>query len=438
MGKTCRRTPGPKTTPSPSLGQFGACCGQINAVVPRFERLISGAWFTRKVSVLIPAHAGRSGEEISTRLKLQQASYELSNVSIDALGDQRFVEDIRRLEICCLSRGRGLACGNVVAVFPPGELVASVDAATFERLGLEEPAAGARSLRRQLQPIGHRHVCTDLSLSKTRRQRGQASRWQELAPSHEICAFVAYCGREEASGYGFEPLCGPSSGVCRIDVPTTLRCLWLRPARSNLTVDERGGDIPRGARAASRPPLEALAAGPAAWGEAALGETAYGDACEDLLDWLGALHLNLKGTAGFDSIPEAVGSAALPCDAKSQPQVLEENGEEVWCWTLGDSLMGPSQLRHSLGGCLEALAAGCPWFLLSVWGAEDSPISHRGTAHGFDINGAHHMHLLVTHAASALGGHAGSGHADANVSRALLLESTNALSTAAVTASADR
>jgi len=422
MGKTRRRASCPNETQSPSLGQLGASCGSVNGIVPRFERLISGAWFTRKVSVLIPAHGGRGGEEINARLKLQQASYELSGVPIDALGDQRFVEDIRRLEICCLSRGRGLASGNVISVLPPGELVASVDVATFERLGLDEPAAGARSLQRALQPLGHRHVRTALSLSKTRRQRGQASRWQELAPSHEICDFFAYCGREQASEYGFEPLRCPSTEVRRIEVPTTMRGLWLRPNRS----DDQGHALPSGAAAVARPPWEALAAGPAAWGEAALGEAAYGEACEELLHWLGALHLNLSSAAVFDVTPQTTGSAAVPCAA--EPQIPQE----AWCWTMGDSLMGPSQLRHSLGGCLEALAAGCPWFLLSAWGAEDSPVSHRGSAHGFDISGAHHMHLLVVRGDTASAGQVTSGHPQADCSRALLLESTNALSTAAV------
>ena len=59
---------------------------------------------------------------------------------------------------------------------------------------------------------------------------------------------------------------------------------------------------------------------------------------------------------------------------------------------MGDSLMGPSQVKHALKVCQEAEA----WFLLSFWGAEDAPLSHYGGAHGFDINGAHHVHLLST------------------------------------------
>ena len=35
------------------------------------------------------------------------------------------------------------------------------------------------------------------------------------------------------------------------------------------------------------------------------------------------------------------------------------------------------------------------WFILSIWGAEDAPISHHGGAHGFDVTGAHHAHLLT-------------------------------------------
>ena len=34
------------------------------------------------------------------------------------------------------------------------------------------------------------------------------------------------------------------------------------------------------------------------------------------------------------------------------------------------------------------------WFILSIWGAEDAPMSHHGGAHSFDITGAHHAHLI--------------------------------------------
>ena len=52
-------------------------------------------------------------------------------------------------------------------------------------------------------------------------------------------------------------------------------------------------------------------------------------------------------------------------------------------------------------GCMRAayiyrqcMAPHQAWFILSIWGAEDAPISHHGGAHSFDITGAHHAHLI--------------------------------------------
>lgn len=55
--------------------------------------------------------------------------------------------------------------------------------------------------------------------------------------------------------------------------------------------------------------------------------------------------------------------------------------------------MGPSQILHALKICQDALRSQA-WFILSIWGAEDAPMSHHGGAHSFDITGAHHAHLI--------------------------------------------
>eukprot|EP00434_Breviolum_minutum_P013790 symbB.v1.2.012166.t1/scaffold832.1/size159137/11 len=68
---------------------------------------------------------------------------------------------------------------------------------------------------------------------------------------------------------------------------------------------------------------------------------------------------------------------------------------QVLMWTMGESLLGPSQILHALKICQEAVQLHAAWFILSIWGAEDAPISHHGGAHGFDVNGAHHAHLLT-------------------------------------------
>ena len=60
------------------------------------------------------------------------------------------------------------------------------------------------------------------------------------------------------------------------------------------------------------------------------------------------------------------------------------------------------------------------WFLLSIWGAEDAPISHHGGAHGFDISGAHHAHLLCVRGKSE----------EREDPQGLLIEGVNALDSA--------
>ena len=61
------------------------------------------------------------------------------------------------------------------------------------------------------------------------------------------------------------------------------------------------------------------------------------------------------------------------------------------------------------------------WFLLSIWGAEDAPISHHGGAHGFDTTGAHHAHLLCVRGRSE----------EPEDPRGLLIEGVNALDSSA-------
>lgn len=45
---------------------------------------------------------------------------------------------------------------------------------------------------------------------------------------------------------------------------------------------------------------------------------------------------------------------------------------------------------------MDALhSRGHGWFLLCFWSCVDAPVSHHGGAHGFDLSGVHHIHLLV-------------------------------------------
>lgn len=395
-----KQPPGPASAargaPTGPLGRLAVCTGGLPAICERFERTAAKAWFTRKVSVLLPVQGFEGDDErrVSKRFQLQQVSYELAGVPVAALGDQAFADAVREREICCLSRGRCLGAGNVLAVLPPGELVASVDGPTFQRLGLEEPAAGASGLRRPLLPGGHRHLRVGLGISKTRRRRAAAaseepvSRWRSLAPPQELCALKAYCGREGADAYSFTPLLGPGTTVRRTQVPVALRRIRLGPC---------GGET------AARPPFESIVCGPTCWSE-----VGFGAVCEELLDWLGGLHLGLTAAFEEPARAEARGPSAAPA-----PWAAEE---EAWLWSMGESLLGPPQVRHTLRSCLEALDAGCCWFLISLWGTEDAPVSHHGGAHGFDLSGVHHVHLLAVRSVAHGGG-----------CQCLLLEAANTL-----------
>lgn len=218
----------------------------------------------------------------SHRLRSQKWMYELSGVSLPALGDQAFANAIQHRGICCLSQNRGLDTDTVLAVLPPAELVLAVDGLTFERLGIEEPAQGAGNLRKKLLPGGRRHLRIELGISKTRMKRASPaqaiSRWRSLAPPEECCTLLAYCDRDGAEAYDFAPLLGPGVIVKRIEVPIATRSIRLGDAAS-----------PRSGAAAIRPPLEALVNGLAG------GQASYGEACEDLLDWIGLLHLDIGG-----------------------------------------------------------------------------------------------------------------------------------------------
>jgi len=387
------------------LGQLAATRGTAAAICPRFEKLARNAWFTRKISVLMsascpPADSPAELARFTERLQLQRASYELTDVPLAALGDQAFADAVRSRGIVCLSLGRGLDNDNVVAVMPPGELVASVDGPTFEQLGLEEPAQGANRLLKKLLPAGRRHVRVDLGISKTRMRRAPSpkeaiSRWRSLAPPHELCTMAAYCEHDGEDSYDFEPLRACGATARRIEVPFVRKRIRLEPNR-----DAWSGVVPSAFGVAhttttARPPFEELICQPDLWEEASYGET-----CEELLDWLGALHLGI----------------VVPFDGGGVP-ASKTSPEEAYLWTIGESLIGPAQVLRTLSACMETLSAPRSWVLLSVWGTEDAPVSHHGCAHGFDLSGAHHIHLLAVR-----------GQQAESEPQCLLLEATNALS----------
>lgn len=380
------------------LGRLEVTRGGLTAVRGRFERLAAGAWFTRKVSVLFPV-AGipeEACEAFTNSLQLQQRCYELGSVPLAALGDQAFAEAVRSFELCCLSRAsRGLDSGNCIAVVP-NELIAALEASAFQRLGLEEPATGARQLRKQLQPFGRKHVRIALGISKTRAKQasptGAVSRWRSLVPEAELCSLTAYCGREAAEGPDFAALLGQGVESRCVDLPVYIRRFSLDGA-----LGQRG----------IRPPLEDLVWRPNLWNDSSFVDssmeveqpmsepenrgnarisTAYGEACEDLLEWLGALHLGVDPSRLALLLPGGLGDVNGP----------NRLAEDVHLWSLGEGLMGPSQVLHAVRKCIAGLeSSSMPWFLLSMWGDEDAPISHHGGAHGFDLTGAHHAHLLA-------------------------------------------
>ena len=210
----------------------------------------------------------------------------------------------------------------------------------------------------------------------------------------------------------------------------------------------------------------------------------YGQACEDLLDWLGGLHLGLgvsEGDLWQARVPwrnwigeelSGVYCRVLALSRSSNLGWVTRPGEQarwpgsyehthwllqVLLWTMGESLLGPSQIRHTLQVCQAAFAKHAAaregnggylyfcfcflgvlssllgllwhqskdWFLLSMWGSEDAPISHHGGAHGFDYNGAHHAHLLCVRGRGASSGEEREGP------QGLLIEGVNALDSAA-------
>lgn len=123
-----------------------------------------------------------------------------------------------------------------------------------------------------------------------------------------------------------------------------------------------------------------------------------GEVYEDFLDWIGAVHLGLDA-----EVPKTCADADVE--------------EEVLLTSMGETLLGPLQIQHALTACLEVMRSkGSRWFLLSFWGCEDAPVSYHGGAHGFDLNGSHHVHLLVVSSAE-----------NSSDARGLLVEATNSL-----------
>eukprot|EP00913_Durusdinium_trenchii_P001441 g1334.t1 len=159
---------------------------------------------------------------------------------------------VEKLGIAGLSRSqRGLDSGNVLALLPVGggRLVSALQLPSFQRLGLEEPMPGTSQLEQKYLPSGQRHVHVDLPISKTRAKR--AAKQGEVATSLSL---------------GDQPASRPSAS-----------CL--------------------------RPPIEQLICEPSSWPHAngrgggkheGLSD-AFGSACEDFLDWLGALQLQSLG-----------------------------------------------------------------------------------------------------------------------------------------------
>ncbi|CAJ1409532.1 unnamed protein product [Effrenium voratum] len=362
-------------TAAPPLGRLSATSGP--KAEQRFSSLAQKAWLTRKISVLLPT-AGLDQELLVAKLQQQRHHYVLEDVPLESLGEPSFVAALEERQIACLSRGaRGLDSGDVLALWPsPPRLGAALSTCSFQRLGLEEPLPGAGKLEQKFLPCGQRHVFVDLPVSKTRAKRAAKlaqvprSRWQELVePLQETASFMAYCGKEADAPYDFAPLKSATSSIQCMEVPIQCRGISL------------GAD-------ARRPGFQQLVE-PWRWSDAKGGlGNAFGRACEDFLDWVGALHLGLPYEEAGD-LWEATEDTAI--------------SEEVMLWTMGESLMGPRQIAHALQVCQSTLgpdAAG--WFLLSVWGAEDGPISHHGGAHSFDLTGACHAHLLQVSGKSLL------------------------------------
>lgn len=324
----------------------------------RFEALAAKAWFTRKLSVLCPM-AGMEPEAFTSSLQLQRWCYELNEVPLTSLCDAAFAEAVSRREICCLSRAtRGLDAGNSIAIFP-NCLVAALEGGAYERLGLDALCPGARQLRPR--PKGRRHVRIGLGISKTRAKQARematvpVSRWHTLVPSGETCAMRVAAGGPAMAAEDFQQLLGPGLQATRRDVPTEMRRCRLG--------------------ALGRLPMEDLVWRPELW-------TDYGTVCEDLLDYVGALHMGLDPAA---VCPLGLGDIEGP-----------SGSEDVLLWSMGESLLAPSQVLHALRLCREALESNAlQWFLLSMWGDEDAPLSHHGGAHDFDVTGANHAHLLL-------------------------------------------
>ncbi|CAE7516794.1 unnamed protein product [Symbiodinium sp. CCMP2592] len=383
-----------------SLGHVAVTRGSQVAVTARFEGLASKAWLTRKLSVLLPVEGlpKQAVDELVSTLQLQRVAYLLENVPLESLGHQWFVDSASQRKICGLSVGPG-GQSSVALLGASGRLCARLPAPSFQRLGLEEPLPGAAKLQAKLLS-GQRHVVVDLPISKTRARRAAktkepaTSRWQSLtAPLGETISLRAYCDREMEPPYDFAPLRSVSSRMHSQQVPVQHRLLRL-------------GQTLR------RPPFERLVLEPWQWNDpldqaaqsAARFSASYGQACEDLLDWLGGLHLEIDMPDGD------LGQVSNP-----------GMDTEALLWTMGESLLGPSQILHALQVCKDAFAKQAEWFLLSIWGAEDAPISHHGGAHGLDISGAHHAHLLCVRGRSE----------EREDPQGLLIEGVNALDSAA-------
>ncbi|CAE7467449.1 unnamed protein product [Symbiodinium sp. CCMP2456] len=385
-----------------SLGHVAVTRGSHAAVTARFEGLASKAWLTCKLSVLLPVDGlpKQAVDELVSALQLQRAAYLLEDVPLESLGHPWFVDVASERKICGLSVGpRGQSALALLGASAPPRLCAQLATPGFQRLGLEEPLPGAAKLQAKLLS-GKRHVVVDLPISKTRARRAAktkepaTSRWQSLtAPLGETISLQAYCDREMEPPYDFAPLQSASSRIHCQKVPVQHRLLRL-------------GQTLR------RPPFERLVLEPWQWSDpqdqaakaAARFSASYGQACEDLLDWLGGLHLEID-------IPEGdLGQVSNP-----------GMDTEALLWTMGESLLGPSQIQHALQVCKSAFAKQAEWFLLSIWGAEDAPISHHGGAHGFDTTGAHHAHLLCVRGRSE----------EREDPRGLLIEGVNALDSAA-------
>lgn len=392
------------------MGHVAVTRGSEVAVTARFEGLASKAWLTCKLSVLLPVDGlpKQAVDELVSALQLQRAAYLLEDVPLESLGHPRFVDAASERKISGLSVGppfRGqsksavaLLGASATSAGPsagPPRLCAALTKPSFQRLGLEEPLPGAAKLQAKLLS-GKCHVVVDLPISKTRARRAAktkepaTSRWQALtAPLGETISLQAYCDREMEPPYDFAPLQSASSRIHCQKVPVQHRLLRL-------------GQTLR------RPPFERLVLEPWQWSDpqdqAARFSASYGQACEDLLDWLGGLHLEID-------IPEGdLGQVSNP-----------GMDTEALLWTMGESLLGPSQIQHALQVCKNAFAKQAEWFLLSIWGAEDAPISHHGGAHGFDTTGAHHAHLLCVRGRSE----------EPEDPRGLLIEGVNALDSSA-------